>query len=269
MEIGCAVEVLRGGAAEGRVRDIRGLGVDCIEPQFTPPDAYDAEDETFIAGAREEITRAGIAVWSVHTPFGAEVDLSSADEAVRQRGVRAAVRSARGCAALGGTLIVVHCSDKTPARGPTRAEALARATESVARIVDGCEPYGVRVAVENLPPGYLTDTALELMGVVDQFPPESVGVCVDTGHAHIAGEDAELIERVAPRIITTHLHDNDRTDDQHFVPGAGTIDWAAVGKALGASPYDGPLMFEVGGPGTYAEALSRLPGASAMIRSHY
>ena len=267
MEIGCAVEVLRGGAAEGRLRDIRSLGIAFIEPQFTPPDAYDAEDEAFIDRARDELTQADVAVWSVHAPFGPEVDLSSEKAAVRERGIAAAVRSARGCAALGGRLIVVHCSD-TIGAGADRDAALARATGSIVRIAHACRPIGIRVAVENLPPGYLTDTGRELMAVVEQFPPESVGVCVDTGHAHIAEEDADLVETASARIITTHQHDNDGTGDQHYVPGAGTIDWSLVGKALAASPYDGPLMFEVGGPGSHADTLARLPGASAMIRSH-
>jgi len=63
------------------------------------------------------------------------------------------------------------------------------------------------------------------------------------------------MDAVSSRIITVHLHDNDGSEDQHLVPGGGTIDWQMVRSALDSSPYDGPLMFEVDRPGAYAEMM--------------
>ena len=181
------------------------------------------------------------------------------------RALEANIRSARGCAALGGKVLVVHCNDGCALTGTDRAEALAHAVEAISAIAETCADLGVRLAVENLPPGYLTSSSSELMSVVEQFPPDIVGVCVDTGHANLTGEGVALIERCSDRIVTTHLHDNDGTGDSHLAPGFGTIDWDAVGAALALSAYDGPLMFEVGGPGTREEALMHLPAAARMI----
>lgn len=276
MKIGCAVGDLRNGPAAGRLHLLRPLGIECVEVQFGP-DAQDAEDGTFIEKTREEIGRAKITVWSAHSPFGPEVDISSPRQDVRERGIAAIMRAARGCVDLGAGVIVVHCGDKVSEQDrPAREEALARSVESLKRVVDRCGALGVRVALENLHTDHLTSTAQELLGVVRQLPREHVGVCLDTGHAHIRGNAPEVVRAVADRIITVHIHDNDGSADQHRVPGSGTIDWQAVAAELRRSPYfrgstdgsdeGGPLLFEVSGPGSNAEAISRLAAAGAMIR---
>ncbi len=241
------------------------MGIDCVEPHFTGPYAFDAEDEGLLADAREELAAADMAVWSVHAPIGGEVDICLARDEVHARAVESIVRSARGCAALGGKILVVHCSDWRAPKGAGRARALQCASDAISEVADVCAELGIRVAVENLPPGYLTSSSSELMSVVERFPPDLVGVCVDTGHANLTDEESAFIERCSDRIITIHLHDNDGTLDSHLAPGFGTVDWDAVGAALAASPYDGPLMFEVGGPGTREEALMHLPAAARMI----
>jgi len=272
-KIGCAVGVLRTGPAAGKLGYLPALGIRCIEVQFGT-DAEDAENGSFVDQTRAALSAAGLEVWSAHTPFGPEVDISSSNERIRERGLAAALRTARGCLDLGGRVIVLHCGEHHREEN-SRREALRRAPEYVARIVDACASIGVQVALENLPPHYVTCTAEELLSVAERFPRENVGVCLDTGHAHIGGNVAELVRAVADRIITTHIHDNDRSDDQHYVPGSGTIDWKSVGAELGCSPYfatptggqngRGPLLFEVSGPGTHAEAIGRLPVAGAMI----
>ena len=39
-------------------------------------------------------------------------------------------------------------------------------------------------------------------------------------------EYSGALERMAPHIVTCHLHDNDGYSDAHQLPGTGTIDWA-------------------------------------------
>lgn len=270
VKIGCAVGQLRDGPAAGKLRFLKPLGIQYIEPQFGT-DAKDAEDEPFIEKVRQELEGSGVRVWSVHAPFGREVDLSSPNEGVRERGIRAAIRAGRGCRDLGGKVVVVHCGDEFGDEDrPARAKAHERSVESLKRVVDQCASLGVRVALENLPPGYLTSSTEELLSVVERFSPEDVGICLDTGHAHLAGNLVGLVRAVAGRIITTHIHDNDRSGDQHYVPGSGTIDWRTVGAQLARSHYftadgGGPLMFEVSGPGSHADAISCLSEAGALI----
>jgi sugar phosphate isomerase/epimerase len=270
LKLGCAVGQLRDGPAAGKLRSLKPLGIQYIEPQFGT-DAKDAEDEPFVEKVRQELEGSGVRVWSVHAPFGPEVDLSSPNEGVRERGIAAAIRAACGCHDLGGKVIVVHCGDEFDEEDrPARAKAHERSVEPLKRIADRCASLGVRLALENLPPGYLTSSTEELLSVLERFPPQQMGVCLDTGHAHIAGNLVGLVRAVAARIITTHIHDNDRSGDQHYVPGSGTINWRTASGELARSPYfaadgGGPLMFEVSGPGSHADAIMRLADAGSLI----
>jgi sugar phosphate isomerase/epimerase len=251
---------LRHGPAAGRFAAIRQFGIEFIEPQFDI-DARDADDLPFLEGMRQDISGAGLAVWSAHSPFGTEVDISSSDPAIRTRGVQAILRAARGALFLGAKVMVVHCGDLCDETAD-RKDPLSRSLEALQQIVEGCTPLGVQIALVNLPPDHLTSSAEELMRMVEAFPAERVGVCLDTGHANMAGILLETIERAGPRIVTVHLHDNDGSADQHRVPGEGTIDWIAVRDALARSNYAGPLMFEVDKPGAYAEMMAATMAAA-------
>ena len=71
------------------------------------------------------------------------------------------------------------------------------------------------------------------------------GICLDTGHAHIAGEDIPaFIAKAGSLLIGTHIADNNGKEDQHLLPGFGTIRWEDVMKAFRTSGYRGFLNFE-------------------------
>ena len=72
-----------------------------------------------------------------------------------------------------------------------------------------------------------------------------IGICWDTGHAHINGiKQSEALKYIGSRLKTLHLNDNFGEDDIHLAPFMGTIDWADVMQGLGAIGYDGLLNFE-------------------------
>ena len=85
------------------------------------------------------------------------------------------------------------------------------------------------------------------------------GCCFDAGHAHLMApapgkrrsgyfvemdwawgnkieEYPNAYERLAPHIVTCHLHDNDGYSDAHELPGTGTIDWKTLIPKLKKSP---------------------------------
>ena len=264
--IGSAVSTLPVGPAAGRLHEVAAAGISYIEPKFSDPDAREVNEAAVIESIRRDIDDAGLRVWSVHTPFGRDFDISSPDDGIRERGVAATLRTARGCATLtdGTGMIVVHLSDSLPPDAG-RVQRVRTAMGSLARVVDECARIGVTVAVENLPPGYIGATAEELLAGIDPFPNELVGVCIDTGHANLVGGAVEIVQELAPRIITTHLHDNDGAGDQHLVPGEGIADWDGICRALATSPYRGPLMFEASGPGSREEVISRLRETGARL----
>jgi len=91
-------------------------------------------------------------------------------------------------------------------------------------------PLGVRVLVENL----LSEatTPEHLITILEQGHLDSIGVCLDLGHAHISGGVAEAFSVLGDRIVSIHVHDNHGLKDEHLWPGDGSIEWPAVREAL-------------------------------------
>lgn len=91
-------------------------------------------------------------------------------------------------------------------------------------------PLGVRVLVENL----LSDptTPEHLITILDMGHLDSIGVCLDLGHAHITVGVNEAMTVLNQRIVSMHVHDNHGTKDEHLWPGDGTIEWPAVREAV-------------------------------------
>ena len=135
---------------------------------------------------------------------------------------------------------------------------------------------GVRTAIENMPPmldgsfplryGMHYDDVIEL---VDSYnAPEWVGVCWDTGHANLARLDQTRgLHAVGSRLIALHLNDNcGDKNDEHLLPGIGTVDWQAVIQALVDIDYQGDLTYETGRVGKLAPAG---PMQDSLLRATY
>jgi len=124
---------------------------------------------------------------------------------------------------------------------------------SISEYLEYAIKYNTGIAVENLPifphiwPAYpfFGWDYHDLCELVDYFQDEHVGVCWDTGHAHLMAYDqAEAIHFLGERIKCTHIHNNKRETDSHFPPDNGNIDWQQVMDALVSVGYDGALTLE-------------------------
>jgi sugar phosphate isomerase/epimerase len=126
-------------------------------------------------------------------------------------------------------------------------------------------PLGVRLLLQNLQNEVATPEHLLTILKTGHF--DSVGVCLDVGHLHLAmpADDAPrdsgvgaAVELLGPRIAQIHLHDNHgafahigalstsvEMKDEHLWPGSGTIDWPAVSSALATLPAATPGILEV------------------------
>ena len=74
----------------------------------------------------------------------------------------------------------------------------------------------------------------------------NLNVCFDVGHAHMRGSIENEYRLLKPRIRSTHVHDNNGTDDQHLFPNnGGTIDWTRTMDLLRSAPDQYPLLLEL------------------------
>jgi sugar phosphate isomerase/epimerase len=120
-------------------------------------------------------------------------------------------------------------------------------------------PLGMRLLLENMENEVTTPE--HLLDILRTGHFDSVGVCLDVGHLHLAQPTkdaprdsgvAAAIELLGSRIAQLHLHDNhgpfsSSTDmkDEHLWPGDGTIDWTAVSASLAALPNSTPGVLEI------------------------
>ncbi len=144
------------------------------------------------------------------------------------------------------------------------------AMSSVEHLRAFAKPLGVRLLLENIPNELSTpDKLLELLHVA-HF--DDIGICFDTGHAHIMNNVPAAFETLKARIQSTHVHDNNGDRDAHLWPGDGNIDWPHTMELLRGAPHTPPLLLEIEGEnktekqitGGMAEAYKKLEGAEKV-----
>ena len=105
------------------------------------------------------------------------------------------------------------------------------------------KPESIRLAIENMEREDEIYKAEDLIKLAETLGSET-GICLDTGHAHIMGQDiAAFIELCGDMLIATHIADNNGKEDQHLIPGYGTIEWEKVIPAF-RKHYSGFLNYE-------------------------
>lgn len=123
---------------------------------------------------------------------------------------------------------------------------------------------GVKILLENIPSAICT--AERLVHFVDSMHLD-MGFCFDIGHAHLLGSFENEYATLAPRIRSTHIHDNDGDDDRHLAPGLGTIGWSKAMAMLRARNDQYPLMLELKDPGTSANPLDVVPAVFEKLEN--
>jgi sugar phosphate isomerase/epimerase len=198
---------------------------------------------------RGRVEALGLRIHSAHGCWGGQsiradrVDLASLDG----RTFSASVDDLRRCVdwleAAGGSCLVVHpggLSDSKDFEG--RRDALAR---SLVLLADHARGTGVTLCVENMPPGVFPGSRMpDLFDLVEQIDRPEVALALDTGHAHLSGDEVSETRAAGRRLRTTHVHDNEGRQDVHLPPGLGSIDWGGWVAALDAIDYRGPIVLE-------------------------
>jgi sugar phosphate isomerase/epimerase len=155
---------------------------------------------------------------------------------------------------------------------------LDHALSAVEHLRAFARPLGVSLALENL---WNDVTRPEcLLEVLDTGHFDDVGICFDSGHAHMVattrarekstshaddksvtvGRDAihseylAMLELLAPRSTTTHLHDNDGTRDAHLWPAHDSLfvelesrglPWPETIRILESAPHEPAMNLEI------------------------
>jgi sugar phosphate isomerase/epimerase len=115
---------------------------------------------------------------------------------------------------------------------------------------------GVDPVLENTPNELSTPE--RLLGFIRYTHLSDLGLCFDTGHAHLAEGVAASFQHMCRLVKTTHLHDNRGERDDHLFPFDGTIDWARTIRDFRAAAGDMPLVLELRGQPEINNPLQRI-----------
>lgn len=107
---------------------------------------------------------------------------------------------------------------------------LKKSIETWRPLNERAKNIGVKIAIENI----FEDEPLNLKVLMEEISSDNFGVCFDAGHCNLFSKVPlkEWLEALKPYIIELHLHDNDKSADQHLSIGEGNFDFNTLLSAL-------------------------------------
>lgn len=159
---------------------------------------------------------------SLHAPFTNQ-DIGSADSNLQSRSYQRLRQTLELAAKLHSHPMVVH-----PGYGdmPDDAEFerwLQRATASLRALCQQACDLGVKIAFENIYDS-TPDRLKQLLAVIES---DCAGICFDTGHFNLFSPlpMQAWLDQLGKHILVCHVHDNDKSGDQHLAIGDGNLDY--------------------------------------------
>lgn len=255
--------------------EVAAHGFDTIE-LFATRSHFDYHDESAIAALDEWLDDTRLRLHAIHAPitesyidgiWGAPISTAWSLGEDRARAI-AETRTALNVARRIETgFLVVHLGTPT-SYASDRDNHPKAAVRSVIELHDLTSAVGLQLALEVIPNRLSTATALVDL-LEDEADRPGLGVCLDFGHAFLAGDVADEIEAASEYLLTTHLHDNLGVTDQHLVPFDGRINWPTAMMTLRKIGYDGALMLEVAGGDDWRAVLTRAASAREKLERLY
>lgn len=136
--------------------------------------------------------------------------------------------------------LIVHLGEREDRWNPRTLEHALTALEHLQAFA---RPLGVKLLVENLQ-NEATQPA-NLMELLTVGHLTEIGICLDTGHAHLGEGLPSVLGTLKDRIRSVHVHDNRGDRDSHLWPGDGDIDWEYTIRELKSAPHDPAAVLEI------------------------
>lgn len=265
---------------EEAMRLVRDAGFDALDFPLsvysrTPNDPLLREDwRAWCRHVRDVSEKLGLPITQAHAPWYQYIPNDFSHEAPWD----IFFRVFEACAVLGCHRLVFH-----PVRQKNRVDSVGmreRIHEWNVRwfseLLPTARAYGVTLNLENTfdshrtqlsgDPPYPYTTAEDMLRLLRDLNDPLVRLCLDTGHANIAGQDiAAMVRAFGAHLETVHLNDNYGQispiyADLHLFPGYGRIDWSEFFSALRDVDFRGVLNIE-----PIAE-LPRMPSEVRLIQ---
>jgi len=191
--------------------------------------------------------------FQLHAPFS-DLNPASVEPRLQTGSIKYLTKELKLASEAGIGLATIHPGTVSPMSSYHREKAVAASIRGLKEISRITGDYGITLAVENMPRGSwaIMHAADEARVVCEET---GLGLCFDIGHAHLSGQTEEFF-RLSDLFINVHVHDNDRSRDQHLTVGDGGADFKGLLKALNG--YKGSIIIEARSIESAAESRRRL-----------
>ena len=211
------------------------------------PDHLNYRDRAEVGKVFRRLRELEMEALSFHAPFEDGLDISNPDKEERQGSLEKMLQAVEAAKDLGARYFVVHPGPEEEHHGT--AEELDRrreaARESLRQIAQRCTDLRVGFLLENKLPHLIFGSAEELLGFTATLDAGNLGICLDTGHAHLSGDLYGMVPRFSQLTRMIHAHDNFGEHDDHLPPGEGRIDWPRLLTLLCESRFAGAVILEL------------------------
>ena len=158
-----------------------------------------------------------------------------------------AKKSIEVSAELGAKICVIH---------PDKSLLSEENVELYMELLPFAKDHGVKIATENMfdwrsDLGYAVPKACgtkeSFLEHLNAIKDDNFVACLDIGHAEMMkdGTNAvDMIKALGNRLQALHIHDNDKTHDNHQIPFSMSIDYKPIMKALKEIGYSGDFTLE-------------------------
>lgn len=182
----------------------------------------------------------GLAICSLHVPFGEDLDISSPDGDISENTVEVYQRCVEAAQFLGAGVVIFH---PTRYRGFDNIDLRKKTiTRNVERMLGRVGAEDVKLAVEN---DRFKPSNDVLAHSLDEIIDASYGFCYDSSHDNLVGTTLAFLKRYGSRLLATHISDNHGEKDDHLLPFEGSYDWPGFYTLFFRIPFRGIFLLEV------------------------
>ena len=226
------------------------------------PTHLDYHDMRAVRRAAEKLNLLGIRAYSFHAPFADHIDITSPDLKARNASLKDVFAAVEAAGLLRVTHFVIHPGPEQASNplGEERAGRLENVANGLSQIAERCRQLGMICVLENKLSHLLFGNLPDISWILKAITVKPIGVCLDTGHAYLAGYLWNVAHQLGGYIRMVHASDNRGKYDEHLPPGEGDIDWLRFFRELHSTKFDGAIIMEIAGdaePRHILESASR------------
>jgi sugar phosphate isomerase/epimerase len=181
-----------------------------------------------------------LAVCSLHTPFGKDVDISSPVDEIARNTIAVYRKCIDAATVLGARTVIFHPTAYMQFGDLDHRKT--RIVDNVRVLLDYVSQTPVSLAVEN---DIFAQTNEVLTFSLEAIDDPRYGLCYDSSHDNLVTKPLVLLKDYGRRLLTTHISDNRGKDDDHMLPYEGSFHWNDFCRVFSNLHFKGVFLLEV------------------------